>query len=254
MKKVFGFLMVSFWVVGMGFGKEGEMQQDLKRKDVLELIRVTTLQPEQLDVMVPAMVYQSIGTSGVNPEEVVQEAKKLVLSDSFIGRFAAPFEERFSHEEIKLLVGFYKSDVMRKFFKSYAELLAPVYPAFSEVVQGIIKERSQDMAADRVLSVTRANFEKEVKESEIPVIVDAYSTLCAPCKKLAPIFAELSNEFGDKVKFVKLNVEGEFAISQELGIQAMPTLVFFKGGKIVEKHVGLIDKGSLADKIKEVTR
>lgn len=79
-------------------------------------------------------------------------------------------------------------------------------------------------------------------ESDLPVVVDAYATWCGPCKMVAPIFAELNESIQGKIKFVKFNVETDQELSEELNIEAMPTFIFFKYGKVVERHVGAMDK------------
>jgi thioredoxin len=91
-------------------------------------------------------------------------------------------------------------------------------------------------------TVTGANFKREVLQSKLPVVVDAYATWCGPCKAVAPIFASLSAEMKGKVKFVKFNVEEDPKLSKELNIEAMPTFLFYKNGVCVGKHLGGMDQ------------
>lgn len=99
-----------------------------------------------------------------------------------------------------------------------------------------------------VIEITKANYKKEVLESKTPVILDAYATWCPPCKAVAPIFDELSNEMNGKVKFVKFNVDSEQSLAKELNITAMPTFLIFKDGKIVNRQMGVatLDKNGFA--------
>ncbi len=91
-------------------------------------------------------------------------------------------------------------------------------------------------------TVTGANFKKEVLQSKMPVVVDAYANWCPPCKAVAPIFASLSSEMKGKVKFVKFNVDEERSLAKDLNIEAMPTFLFYKNGECVGKHTGAMDK------------
>ena len=93
--------------------------------------------------------------------------------------------------------------------------------------------------ASNVIEITKANYKKEVLESKTPVILDAYATWCPPCKAVAPIFDELSNELSGKVKFVKFNVDSDQSLAKELDISAMPTFLIFKDGKIVNRQMGV---------------
>ena len=105
--------------------------------------------------------------------------------------------------------------------------------------------------ASAVISITQANFEKEVQESKVPVVLDVYAASCGPCKTVAPIFSEVSKQFGNRAKFAKLNVGEEFSLSKELGVRATPTFLFFKNGKVIDRHVGTIDKSDLSEKVEQ---
>lgn len=93
-----------------------------------------------------------------------------------------------------------------------------------------------------VVSINSQNFQTEVLESKIPVVLDAYTDWCGYCKNVAPVFAELSNEMAGKVKFVKLNIETEASVAHGLKIEALPTFLFYKNGKIVSRQAGALDK------------
>lgn len=91
---------------------------------------------------------------------------------------------------------------------------------------------------------TDANFEFEVIQSAIPVLVDFYTTTCNPCKALAPILKEVSNEI-HSIKFGKLNVDENIKTAMSFGIRGVPTLILFKEGKIVDKVIGIQSKENL---------
>jgi len=113
-----------------------------EEKDILELIRVAALQPEQIEAYLPSVIQQCIAVCGceeVDRDKVLEIAQERILSEEFLKKFTSHFSENFSHDEIKALIGFYSSDAMKKFFKTYSNTCLPIYSAFSEVVQGVIK-------------------------------------------------------------------------------------------------------------------
>ncbi len=99
-----------------------------------------------------------------------------------------------------------------------------------------------------VLEVTDGTFRKEVLESDKPVVVDFWAAWCGPCKMLSPIVDEVSQ--GEKsVKFCKLNVDDNPSQAGNFQIMSIPTLIFFKDGKPVDKVVGLVSKDELANRV-----
>lgn len=86
-------------------------------------------------------------------------------------------------------------------------------------------------------------------ESGKPVVIDFWAEWCIPCKKIAPIIDELAEQFEGRVKIGKYNVEDSSDISTEFGIRNIPTILFFKDGKLVDKNVGSISKSNLEEKI-----
>lgn len=98
--------------------------------------------------------------------------------------------------------------------------------------------------------VTNDTFEKEVKQSELPVVVDAFASWCGPCKTLGPVFDAVASEMAATHKLVKLDVDASREIAVELGVVSVPTLIFFKDGKVVAKETGSMDESGLKAKIK----
>jgi len=101
------------------------------------------------------------------------------------------------------------------------------------------------MAASNIVTLTDANFKPEVLESLTPVLVDFWAEWCGPCKMLAPLLDDIASEYDGKVKVGKLNVDEHQGVAAEYGIRAIPTLLIFKHGQVVEHVVGLKSKRDL---------
>ena len=95
------------------------------------------------------------------------------------------------------------------------------------------------------LAVTDAEFEREVLEAELPVLVDFWAEWCGPCHVIAPILDELADEYDGRVKFVKLDTEENFDTAERYGIRSLPTLLVFKGGEQVDQIMGTRPKKDL---------
>jgi thioredoxin 1 len=104
--------------------------------------------------------------------------------------------------------------------------------------------------AELITAVNDTNFKTEVLNSSVPVVVDFWATWCAPCKQMSEILDGLVETYKDKVKVVKLNVDEGTKIAAQYGITAVPTLIFFKGGKEKERVVGVVSKQKLEEKLK----
>ena len=101
------------------------------------------------------------------------------------------------------------------------------------------------MTMTKPKEVTDAQFEGEVLKAETPVLVDFWAPWCGPCRMVAPIVEELADEYGPKVKFVKVNTDESFNTAASYGIRSIPTLIVFKGGKPVGQIVGFRPKSDL---------
>ena len=93
------------------------------------------------------------------------------------------------------------------------------------------------------------SFDTEVLQSDKPVLVDFWAPWCGPCKAIGPVVEELSNVFGEQIKFAKCNVDNNPVTPGKYGIKAIPTLIFFKDGNVVEQITGMVAKSKLEDAI-----
>jgi thioredoxin 1 len=105
---------------------------------------------------------------------------------------------------------------------------------------------------DMALAFTDINFENEVLNSTVPVLVDFYADWCGPCKMMAPVIEELSTQYEGKAKIGKLDVDQNGATAQKYKVMSIPTILLIKDGQVVETVVGAVPKQQLEAKIKAV--
>ena len=107
------------------------------------------------------------------------------------------------------------------------------------------------MSSDKVVVVTDSEFDSTVLQSERPVVLDFWAEWCQPCKMLAPTIEEIAGEYEDKVKVGKLNVDDNPNTATKYGIRGIPTLLFIKGGKVVQQVTGVKSKAEIKKIIDE---
>jgi len=90
-----------------------------------------------------------------------------------------------------------------------------------------------------MLEVNADNFNEEVKESDIPVVVDLWASWCMPCKKLTPLLEEISSDYEGRIKFCKVNIQDNQSVAQQYGVRSIPTMLFIKDGEVISKLIGL---------------
>ncbi len=102
------------------------------------------------------------------------------------------------------------------------------------------------------IAVNDSNFEEIVLKSEQPVLLDFWAEWCGPCKMMLPIVEEISKEFEGKLTVAKVDVDSSQGTAAKYGIRNIPTILFFKGGSVVDKQVGAVPKASLVGKIEKL--
>ncbi len=105
------------------------------------------------------------------------------------------------------------------------------------------------MASELITNVTAANFDAEVLQASGPVLVDFWAEWCGPCKMIAPVLDELATELQGQLKIAKVDVDAESGLATQYGITAIPTLLVFKGGQIVDQMRGAKSKRAIRDTV-----
>jgi thioredoxin 1 len=105
---------------------------------------------------------------------------------------------------------------------------------------------------NNIPEIDDAGFETTVLDSEQPVLVDFWAPWCGPCKAIGPVIEDLAQTFGDKMKFMKCNVDDNPVTPGKYGIKAIPTLIFFKDGKVADQITGMVAKAKLEESINRI--
>jgi thioredoxin 1 len=133
------------------------------------------------------------------------------------------------------------------FFRSFIDTIIDF---LSAVRASMAVRRNISMA--ELLTVTSENFEAEVLQSELPVLVDFWAPWCGPCRVISPIVEEMASEYEGKLTVGKLNVDDHPSIAQKYNITGIPALLFFKDGSIANTVVGAVPKAVLQDNVEKV--
>lgn len=107
------------------------------------------------------------------------------------------------------------------------------------------------MASENIKELTDANFEAEVLKSEVPTLVDFWAVWCGPCKQIAPMVDALANDYKGRLKVAKVDVDHNQIVAQQYSVKSIPTLLIFKGGKVVGQFVGTMPRSKLETELKK---
>jgi thioredoxin len=103
--------------------------------------------------------------------------------------------------------------------------------------------------ATNIENLTNSNFQATIDASATPVLVDFWAQWCGPCKQIAPALEELAGELNGQLRICKVDVDDNSELAAQFGVRAIPTLLVFKGGKVVEQVVGMVSKSDLKNRV-----
>ncbi len=104
---------------------------------------------------------------------------------------------------------------------------------------------------ENITNVTDSTFDTMVLKSDVPALVDFWASWCAPCRAIAPIVDEMANEYSGRLRVTKMNVDDNPATPGRYGVRGIPTLILFKGGKVVDQLVGAVPKSQIKELIEK---
>jgi thioredoxin len=102
------------------------------------------------------------------------------------------------------------------------------------------------MASNHIMTLTSQNFDEETKRAESPILVDFWAEWCGPCRMVAPVLEQLAEEYQGKARVGKVNVDEHSGLAAKFGVQSIPTLLLFKGGRVVEQYIGATSRDVIA--------
>jgi thioredoxin 1 len=120
------------------------------------------------------------------------------------------------------------------------------------IVIGItISDQEEEMTGPEPIQVSDTDFEQEILKSELPAMVDFWAAWCGPCRAIAPVVEELARDYQGKVKVAKMNVDENAKTPAKYGNRAIPTLIIFKGGQVVEQITGAVSRSLIENALKK---
>jgi thioredoxin 1 len=236
---------------------EETAKSDTRNQDLKAIIEHTTLSPE-VDLLFNMLILGATTESQktVDVEEIIEKFRKSCEEEAILAQFTASYSV-FSDDEIHEL----RKMVENPLYTKYSVHAGQQWQADIQVMKGLFKDLVDQygvLKADddfsllsEIVEVTSENFQREVAESQKPVIIDFYSSSCPPCRLMEPIMEELSHAYAGEICFVKINCDTQNEIAQRYKVSGLPTFVFLRPAeeKAFMKCSGFTSKRDFLSKI-----
>lgn len=231
-------------------------ESQTRNQDIQCILEKTFFHP-QMDHFLNMLVLEatSAGEKTLNPSETIERFKERFAEEATQAKFREGYSI-FSDAEVREIRKIFENPAYEKYMQCGGEVFQKILPIAKEMFKEIVDENGVAKSAEKLgsnfLEITQANFQKEVKGSSKPLLVDVYSSSCPPCRLMEPILEELSQEF-ESIRFVKINCDTEIELARKYGVTQLPTFLFIKPGQeeAVARVTGFTPKKALEEKISE---
>lgn len=207
--------------------------------------------PNVLDLAVSQVLIAS--KPGLNANELKEKYKQLTSTPEMQHRFLSIYGSIFNEKELQQALSLIQDERYIEFRRKLALANDICFQESTKILDDLVHSggrQGPDKTKTPIINV-HANTFDEILDSSKPVIIEAYTSWCGPCKNMAVVIKELNQQFGDLYQFAKLNAEKEKSLAKSLGITAYPTVIFFKEGVEVGRVKGYINKEAFIAKIEQ---
>ncbi len=233
-----------------------------REEDLNFILELHFLKCEILDKIAPHFAAQALikNNKEMPMSELLDQLRQNVDSIEARKQFMQPFQ-LFSDEEIHQLRQVFDKEVYIKFINAAFPINKSIFDTLDNLLNAIIQQYGQQPAEDKAcqeetegvknLELTQDNFQKEVEQAILPVIIDAYTTWCGPCRAFAPNFEVMHQKYQDSCKFAKIDGDQQKQLLNHLKVRCFPTILFLYKGKILLRQEGFMTAEDFEAKIEE---
>lgn len=233
-------------------------QDTIKNEKAIErILDATILKTEYSDRIFEIYALNAIQESGkaIELNALLKQFKEQIRSPEAMEAFATTYNKLFTVEELKELDQIVNSKAFAKFTSHSPEINQADQQVINSILLDIISKEGKERKVQtpfKQVEVNSSNFEAEVLKSSKPVIVDFYAEWCVPCQLLLIYLQEMNATYGSDVKFAKVDYDKSPELGKKYNVTNLPTLLFFKDGKVVDQQVGLGTNVEIDGKVKNL--
>ncbi len=203
------------------------------RRDDLKCILHKMFLADNCEPLLTMMAGEAITESqkSIESQDLIQKFRQSFSDEKVLSRFCAPYDGVFSDKEIHQLREIHESPVYEKFSKQGVKIFQANFATLKETFKELAFANGQEIAViNHVVQITSDNFQKQIKESKKPVILDVYATWCGACRGMEPTFRELGAQYKDQIVFAKINYDESPEIVEKYNVTLLPTFIFLRPG------------------------